>query len=504
MKKLSLLLVLMLSLASLSVFYLGALMIRQEADQLLLFVNREDETPKLYVFNATTGEEQFVTNVEHNDIVDWSPDGRIWILDAGESMEAGDYPLRLLNPQNGNEITISDSLRYWGCGDIISWSPGGQQLAHLMQEQDELLINVLNLKTGSSFQLPTLPYEGKLLPDWSDDGNYLILNHFRPNSSAQILRASDGQVILEAPHYFGFSPDNHYVAYADASLNLYLYQLTTGTTIATGAKVELGSNNSFYSAAQWSPSGRFIIAAVADSPNELAYYDLENVSLETIDFGKPIQFVAWTSDEAQILVYTDFDASLYNQPTSLLRYTLAIAETETLITGITNLDYWSRAYRNGDWLLIPYSIENPRLSEQVDLNMVTSNLFFLNGQEQHDFDLLVGSWWPSHDIYSLGNEQGFLIDGGDGVYHESGLYYFDSQDSSLELIDSHFERLMLPSPDGHYVAYRAWRDEHPYIYIWNSETQTSNLAFELGRDDLSFISWRGSSERYSYQTCPEG
>lgn len=482
-------------------------MTEQEASQLLLFVNREDEADKLYVFNTTTGEEQFVTNADYNDVFDWSPDGRIWILDTGEYMEAGNYPLRLLNFQNGSEITISDSVHYWGCGEIMSWSPNGQQLAYLMQEQDELLINVLNLKTGSSFQLPlsTMLYEGaNQLPDWSDDGNYLILNHFRPNSPAQILQATNGQVVLEAPHYFGFSPDNQYVTYADASLNLYLYQLATGTTRATGTKVELGRGNYFHSDVQWSPSGRYIITSLADTPNELAYYDMENRSLQMIDFGKPIQFAAWTSDETQILVYTDFDAPLYNQPTTLLSYTLATSETETLITNMTNIDYWLRAYRNGDWLLIPYSIEHPNLSEQVDLNMVTSNLFFLNAQEQLDFDLLVGGWWYSHNIYSLGNERGFIIDGGDGLYHESGLYYFDSQDRSLELIDSNYARQILPSPDGHNVAYLTWRDEHQYIYIWNSETQTTNPVFEQERHFPSFLSWRGNSELHSYQTCPEG
>jgi Tol biopolymer transport system component len=504
MKKLGLILVWLLSLVTLSVFFLGASMMGQkDEDSLLLFVKREDTGEKLYIFNANTGEQRFVSNLAENSIVDWLSDNRIWILDAGDYMENGSYPLRLLDAQNGSEITVGDAVFYWGCGDTISWSPNGEQIAYLKQEQDELFIQVLNLSTGSTFQLPAMPHGGRLLPDWSDDGNYIILNHFRTNSSARLLRASDGQEVLATPYYFGFSPDNQYVAYADASF-VYLYQLATGTTIATGAKIELGSNNSFYSDAQWSPSGRYIIAELADSPNELIYYDMESASLHTIDFGKPIQFMTWTSDEAQILAHTDFfDASFNRQPASILSYNLSTEESTALLTDVNNMNYWSRTYRNGDWLLIPYTTSHPKLSEGVDLNAVTSNLFFLNGQEQHDFDLLVGDWWDSHDIYSLGNERGFIIDGGDDVYHEAGLYYFDSQDSNLELIDADYGRLLLPSPDGHYLIYGTWSDEQEHINIWNSESQTSNHVFEAERSGLSFIGWRGNSERQSYQVCPE-
>jgi Tol biopolymer transport system component len=448
----------------------------QDADMLLLFTRRDEtsEVSKLYVLNANTGEERLITDSVED--AGWSPDGRVWVVDTVNEARR----LRLFDVESGEESTFDENLYPDSCFPSLLWSPDGEQLAYFTGNENELVLKLLNLADGTHYQMPVTRYE---LPEWSPDGNYILVNEQILSSPFRLLAADDGSELLDNIEDAVFSPDSRYLAYADEGQAVWLYQLATGETSA----LEVPERRPV-----WSPGGRYLILDVYPYAESLDYYDVESGSLSTIDVGYPIDFAAWAADESSILLYADFvDYTGDERPTTVLRYDLESGESETILADTG----WSGGvYQNGDWTVIRYS--SIPLEERYS---PTTHVLIYNSEERLEIELLVGvgRWLFRSSIMNLG--EGFLIGA------EDGLYRFEVESASLETIYSGMTGYPFRSADNAYLAYLVFTDAdvQPLLNIWNVERETLSVVLpEEGR--ISIIGWRDSPVQDSLLYCGIG
>ncbi len=458
----------------------------------MLFTRRDEtnDVKKLYVLSADTGEERFITDSVHD--AGWSPDGRVWVVD----MDDKERRLRFFDVESGEESTFGERLYLDGCFASLLWSPDGEQFAYFTGNENELVLKMLNLVDGSNYQVPVTRHE---MPQWSPDGNYVLINSSINSTPYRLLAADDGSELLNNLTYAYFSPDSRYLTYTDEANVVWRYELATG--VITVPEVPENSLTPLPDSVRYvSPSGVHAAYVFAES---LDYGDPENGSLRSVDFGYRIGYAGWSPDERSILLYADYvdffdDEGPTNdvyysddeRPTSIFSYDLTSGESTPILTDTA----WIHSVnQNGDWTLIRYSSVLPE-----DRHSPTTHLLIYNSEERIEAELLMSDvygyygngyrWLPG--IVNLG--EGFLIDA------PGGLYRFDTQSASLEAITSGSTSYPFWSAGDDYLAFISTN-----LNIWSVERETLSVMPSEG-GHIKIIGWRDSPVQESLLYCGIG
>jgi eukaryotic-like serine/threonine-protein kinase len=172
-----------------------------------------------------------------------------WIDRQGKAQgtigEAGVYESFSLSPDAGR-VVFSDSrdlwlldtsekkttrLTFYTTGEFVSravWSPDGDRIAFgaTVEHGDYLDIYEKTLAVPGDLHLVVKTTENKRPNDWSQDGNYLLFSHMRPDTRYDLWllpepgkTTDDGRAALFLSTSFNeteakFSPDGRWVAYA--------------------------------------------------------------------------------------------------------------------------------------------------------------------------------------------------------------------------------------------------------------------------------------------------
>lgn len=448
----------------------------QDSGALLLFAVRgEQGTSTLYSLNADTGVEQLIA--DSVDDAGWSPDGRVWMVDTVNK----ERHLRFIDVDSGAESTFDAPLSADTCFASVLWSPKGTQLAYFSGDENERILTMLNVADGSHYQMPTLPHT---MPRWSSNENYVLINEPIVSSPFRLLRASDGQEVLNDLRDAVFSPDSRYLAYGDAEETMWVYTVTSGKTRNLAIRKS-------YPIPVWSPSGRYVIFDVYPSAERLDYYDTQRDSLEQVDLGYPVDFATWAADEDSLLLYADdVDHSGDVRPTTLLSYNLASRESTVVLE---NTKWVGSVRRNGDWTAVRYS-----LTPLENRYSPTTHLLVYKGETHAEFELLVAdSWQVGPSILNF--EDGFLIAAQDG------LHRFDNQTLSLDTVYAGNSGYPYPTADGNYVAFVTANEGGFFnnLTVWNAATKRISTPIEAEKV-FELIGWRGSPQRTSLLYCGVG
>lgn len=427
MKKPGLILVVLLSLAAISVFFFGASMMGQEAvDALLLFARIEYTVTRIFLWNADTGEERPLTDLTGWGDAGWSPDGRfVWVVDTVDEERSR---LRLFDAISGGESTISENLLgIENCSPELSLSPDGEHYAYFTGTETDTSMMVASIPDENLY---TLPDVSKQDLSWSPDGTYMLI---KGGSAWRLLQTANGSELLTVDlRYHGetiFSPDSRFLAYSDEDL-ISVYEIATSETVHLESAGKIDG---------WSPTSRYLLIrsdSVAISPS-FAIYDTQTGEEHPLDLGYPLSFAAWIADETTLLFYANYHEY---EPQTLLAYELATGEVTTILE---TTGWIGGIYPRGDWLAIRYS---PSAPDPNPFNGATDQLLIRNSETRIEAELSL-DWDGSR--YTTAPNHTWSPDGRWLGLSSDGLYLFDTEAGNLERlpIDTENPHSLFWSPD---------------------------------------------------------
>lgn len=494
MRRSGFVLVVLLSLAALSVMYFGASMKAQEAENVLLF-SRFDEASQLtslYTLNADTGEENLIAETENFHRAGWSPDGRIWVVD-NVVWERDEGRFRFLDSNTGTEDVLSENIiiNIDQCQPALLSSPDRQSLAYFTRTEDE---RILNIREGTDTRQYAMPFvDGEYLSHWSADGAYIHI--VTAGQMDRLLSVEDGSEILRG-QYIHFSPDNRFVSYTENE-TLWLYELETGekhnlefsgwigawlpglifiadnrATIWTyNLETRELSQLEAPGAADFIPvNPRYLLLGNYYGAGAMYLYDVQNESLTPLDLGYELGFASLSEDENKIFLYADFEESARHR---LLSYDLATGESATIYE-TTGSIYSVKAV--GDWLFIHYS---PRMGDD-------ENAIFLLSNQATGLELEVPMFYqfymPAYFTVLSSDRRWLAVNTAEAVY----LYDLNSNSSELEPL--------LTSSSGTYGGSASWSSDSRYMAFeiggqaWLLNVETAEMT--ALPEDITIIDWK--------------
>jgi dipeptidyl aminopeptidase/acylaminoacyl peptidase len=479
---------------------LVALPVSAQNDALLLYTTQEDGVVSVLVFNADTGEATLITETDSYHRADWSPDGRIWVVDNVVAWDDDQGRFRFFHAETGEASILSEDLilNIDQCFPALLWSPDGQSLAYATGTADERL---LHLRHGLNQSSTTLPFaEGEYLDRWSDNGAFIRVDE---GSGGRLLAAEDGREVLEGES-IQFSPDQRFVEYRENE-EIWLYDLATGERLNLEIRGwiqawlptfmlisserdeilwrydietrELISLEITGSVEGHSPSQRYMAINYANSGDVFYLYDSQDNRLTPLDLGYPTRFVGWTEHETQMLLYADFEA---NTPQTLLRYDFTSAETETLFE--TDGLIWS-ASEADDWLIIHYS--------PVVRNNNNAKLFLRNRETGVEFevDMIYDRFLPG-DFVSISPDRHWLV-----LNADNAVYLVDLSGANGE------PQRLATNTSLNYAVYTRWSGDSRYM-AFNVEGKIHLLNVESGTLEIlpetivELIGWQDTGQPY--------
>jgi Tol biopolymer transport system component len=188
---------------------------------------RHDSDNDLYVVPASGGRPRLV--VRHVDGLAWSPDGRLIAFSPG--LASPHFGLLVVPASGGRPRALGA-----GAGERLEWGPG-RRLLHT--GSGAMIPHPTYLWTGTEDKEVGIVGDAQFLPDGTVafGGSGRTIGFLRPNGTRRAVR------LPGRPTSFAWSPDGHYLAFADAwSGNVYVARADGGgprLDVSLGTQIEV-------------------------------------------------------------------------------------------------------------------------------------------------------------------------------------------------------------------------------------------------------------------------
>lgn len=157
----------------------------------------------LHIVDLASGEDRRIPNTQNDDNVPrWSPDGKQIAF-----MRTEDFNLYIMNADGSGVKQVNDGIDY---EELIGWSADGASLFYGANTQDGVLLNQLDIASGSIKKLFTIKSSG-LEVSLSPDGTRIAFMDQAGNESTYgvytaALDGSDRKLIAQMGHWLAMRP----------------------------------------------------------------------------------------------------------------------------------------------------------------------------------------------------------------------------------------------------------------------------------------------------------
>lgn len=195
----------------------------------LLFTTSRDGNYEIYLANAVNGGLINITAHASGDVYPkWSPDGRQFAFVSDRNGAAALYTAGI-DGQNIRKLAVLPSIQ-----TDMRWSPDGTCIAYLASTSDTLVLHVINIADGTTWQVPMEYNMRKTVEEglfrWSPDSQYLTYSsganwdlYLVDRGSAQAIRITNNKSIIGSRDYAWSADSQSIVFTSDQSGNFEVY-----------------------------------------------------------------------------------------------------------------------------------------------------------------------------------------------------------------------------------------------------------------------------------------